>query len=106
MAVLGPLSSLLFSSGHLLVFSGNTGKWWRDSWRGERREETDNLGASEVFWQNRKHQLWPRREERILNVNGDGCDRKKIAGRRIRRELKIRESEKLEDDNHNNSPCN
>ena len=44
--------------------------------------------------------------ERILNVNGDGCDRKKIAGRRIRRELKIRESEKLEDDNHNNSLCN
>ena len=53
-----------------------------------------------------KHQLWQRREERILNVNGDGCDRKKIAGRRIRRELKIRESEILEDDNHNNSPRN
>ena len=47
-----------------------------------------------------------RRGERILNVNGDGCDRKKIAGRRIRRELKIRESEKLEDNNHNNSPRN
>ena len=100
MAVLGPLSSLLFSTGHLLVFSG------RDCSPGERREETDNLGASQVWWQNRKHTLCRRREERILNVNGDGCDRKKIAGRRIRRELKIRESEKLEDDNHNNSPCN
>ena len=52
-----------------------------------------------------KHQLWRRREERILNVNGDGCDRKKIAGRRIRRELKIRESEKVEHNNHNNPPA-
>ena len=84
-----------------VIFFWQTRTWWRDC-----SEETDNLRASQVCWQNRKHTLWRRGGERILNVNGDGCDRKKIAGRRIRRELKIRESEKLEDDNHNNSPCN
>ena len=74
-----------------VIFFWQTREWWRESC-----EQTDNLGASQALWQNRKHTAWWRREERILNVNGDGCDRKKIAGRRIRRELKIRESEKLE----------
>ena len=89
MAVLGPLSSLLFSSGHLLFFSGFSIKCRQITW-----ELLKFAGKTPVVVQ------------RILNVNGDGCDRKKIAGRRIRRELKIRESEKLEDDNHNNSLCN
>ena len=63
MAVLGPLSSLLFSSGHLLFFSGKVGNGGETLVRTEETEETDNLGASQVFWQKRKHTLWRRREE-------------------------------------------